>query len=642
MKAVIFNSGLGNRMGEFTKTHHKSMARLQNGETIFGRQIRILRDFGIREFVVTTGPFAEQLHAVSEAFPDVSFTFVPNPIYDQTNYIYSMYLAREYLQDDLLLLHGDLVFNEHLIARMLQDPSPDLGMVSREKPQPEKDFKARVKNGEIQEVSIHIFDKDCFAFQALYKLSRATAAAWLARVCDFIAAGNDKGYAENAFNEILPSLHVRAFSYAGDYVDEVDNLADLARVSAEIRPFDFAGQKIASDVNAGEQIGKILEQCGARRPMLVCGHSFAKSFLREELKALPVSFVKFTEFSPNPKLSEIEKGLALFRKEHCDMVVSVGGGSAIDTAKCIQLFAALPEGEALIRKTYPYTPVRHLAVPTTAGTGSESTRFSVIYVNGEKHSVAHDCILPNFVVLDSRLLKSLPEYQKKATFLDALCQCIEAVWSVNSSAPCRAYAQEGMQLLLENWEAYLCGDEAASRKVLLGANYSGRAINLSQTTAAHAMSYKMTSLYGIAHGHAVALCLPQVWKYLLAHRSESALPPEHLASAFAVYEQAFHAATPEDAEAAFETLLAKMELAVPALGGPENLETLVAAVNPERLGNSPVPMDADAIRALYRAVFAAGTPRRTRDGRRIPKQNRRPGSDTAAVLDSSCRQKSPL
>ena len=100
MKAVIFNSGLGNRMGEFTQKNHKSMARLKNGETIFHRQIRLLSAEGITDFIVTTGPFEDQLKSEAADFPHLNFSFVRNDIYNKTNYIYSMYLARDLKQTD--------------------------------------------------------------------------------------------------------------------------------------------------------------------------------------------------------------------------------------------------------------------------------------------------------------------------------------------------------------------------------------------------------------------------------------------------------------------------------------------------------------------------------------------------------------
>jgi choline kinase len=235
---MIFNSGLGNRMGDLTKEFHKSMTRLSGGETIFHRQLRLLRDAGVRDIVVTTGPFADQLKGEAKDFPDLNFTFVHNDLYAATNYIYSMYLAREHMDDDLVFLHGDLVFDRRLVRDVLACPQPNTATVNFAKALPEKDFKGRIRDGRLQEVSIHIFDENCYAFQPFYKLEKSVVQAWLGEVERFIARGEDKCYAENALNNLLPNLDVRAFSYEGYYIDEIDNLADYERVSHEILPFD--------------------------------------------------------------------------------------------------------------------------------------------------------------------------------------------------------------------------------------------------------------------------------------------------------------------------------------------------------------------------------------------------------------------
>ena len=241
MKAIIFNSGLGNRMGDLTKQYHKSMTRLGNGETIFHRQLRLLEEAGVRDIIVTTGPFADQLKGEAAEFPGIRFTFVPNDLYAQTNYIYSMYLAREHINDDMLFLHGDLVFNRGLVPAVLACPEPSAATVHFTKALPEKDFKGRVVDGCVHEVGIHIFDENCHAFQPLYKLDKETAAAWVRQVEKFVEQGQVKCYAENAFNEILPTLRVTAFSYDDHYIDEIDNLDDYNRVSREIEAYDKAG-----------------------------------------------------------------------------------------------------------------------------------------------------------------------------------------------------------------------------------------------------------------------------------------------------------------------------------------------------------------------------------------------------------------
>lgn len=238
MKAIIFNSGLGNRMGDFTNNHHKSMSPVTHGESIFHRQLRLLSAEGVRDVIVTTGPFEEQLKAEAAKFPEIRFTFVRNDIYDKTNYIYSMFLAREYINDDMLFLHGDLVFNRRLLRDVLASSDPNTATVNFKKALPEKDFKGRVVDGKVVEVSIKIFDDNCFAFQPMYKLDKATASAWVGKVVEFIHKGEDKCYAENALNEIFPALNIRPFSYENYYIDEIDNLEDHARVTAEIVAFD--------------------------------------------------------------------------------------------------------------------------------------------------------------------------------------------------------------------------------------------------------------------------------------------------------------------------------------------------------------------------------------------------------------------
>jgi len=244
MKAIIFNSGYGNRMGDFTKNHHKSMAPLKNGESILHRQLRLLSAEGVTDFIITTGPFEEQLKAVAQDFPELHFTFVRNDIFDKTNYIYSMFLARDYIDDDMIFMHGDLVFNRKLVHDVLHCELSNTATVNFTKALPEKDFKGRVRDGKVLEVSIHIFDEDCFAFQPFYKLDKATASAWVGKVVEYIYKGEDKCYAENALNEIFPVLNVRAFSYEDYYIDEIDNMDDYARVTEEILSYDEADAKL--------------------------------------------------------------------------------------------------------------------------------------------------------------------------------------------------------------------------------------------------------------------------------------------------------------------------------------------------------------------------------------------------------------
>lgn len=608
MRALIFNSGLGNRMGEFTRTHHKSMARLGNGETIIGRQLRILADHGVTEFVITTGPFADQLIEQTQAprFAGLGFTFVANDVYDQTNYIYSLHLAREHLDDDVLMLHGDLVFNSAALGRLLADPRPDLGLVNRALPQPEKDFKARVVDGVIREVSVSITDADCHAFQPLYKLSRRAMGVWLRRVEQFVEAGNTKVYAENALNEVAEEAGIEAFSYAGESVNEVDTLADLAAVAAQIRLFDFAEQPVLAEPDGYRRLPELLRSAGVVKPLLVGGSGYQASFIKPFLAEQGVDVVRFGGYSANPKLEEVRAGLRLLREQGCDALVSLGGGSAIDVAKCIKILAAtesddFPDAGAALTRDVP-----HLAIPATAGTGSESTHFAVVYIDGEKHSIAHDAMLPDWVLLEPRLLETLPEYHKKASLLDALAQCVESSWAAGATDQSRDYAMRGIRIILDDLFAYFFKgpfDVEATRRMLLASNLGGKAINLTKTTAPHAMSYQLTSLYGTAHGHAAALCLAGVWRYFVALADTGAPQGHPVVPALDRLAAAFGADTRVAAVEKLEIILEFLQVAAPRLRDPAELDELVGSVNQERLGNSPVPLSAQEIRHVYEYVF---------------------------------------
>ena len=240
MKAIILNSGLGNRMGNLTKDKPKCMVPLYNNETIYHRQIRILSECGIKDFIITTGPFKEQLTSVTRRYPDSNFTFVHNPQYRITNYIVSMDYAYDHLDDNILLLHGDLVFNKSLIVKMLNNNNKSLCLYNETKELPKKDFKGRFKNNILQEVSINIFDKDCFAFQPLYKLSKEDILLWKNKIREYVRNGITNVYAENALNEITNELKIIGMSYKNDYIDEIDNSDDYNRVSNEIKKFDLA------------------------------------------------------------------------------------------------------------------------------------------------------------------------------------------------------------------------------------------------------------------------------------------------------------------------------------------------------------------------------------------------------------------
>lgn len=265
-------------------------------------------------------------------------------------------------------------------------------------------------------------------------------------------------------------------------------------------------QKIIYEKDSAQQIKNILSDLQTKKYLLVCGRSFQHLLISKYFIEANIPYITFSKFSPNPLYEDVCKGVDLFNSENCDTIVAVGGGSAIDVAKCIKLFCRMDSKSNYLSQEYRDSGVPLVAVPTTAGTGSESTRYSVIYYNGEKQSVTHNSIIPDYAILDSSVLKSLPIYQKKCTLLDALCQGIEAWWSVNSNEESKVYSKMAVETIIKYMDSYIYdNDEIAAEQIMLAANYAGRAINITQTTAPHAMSYKLTSMYKLPHGHAVAL-----------------------------------------------------------------------------------------------------------------------------------------
>lgn len=582
MKALIFNSGLGSRMGALTAYTPKCLLRLRNGESIFARQLRILSECGITEVIVTTGKYEAELIAEAGTQSGLSVQFVRNPQYASTNYIYSLHLAGAYLDDDVLMLHGDLVFDKGLVQAMLADVRPDLCLINREIPKPQKDFKGRVTDGRLQEVSVHIFDAQCHALQPMYKLSRNTMEQWLAEAERMINAGMTNVYAEDALNRMTDLLRIEAMSYAPYYISEIDTPQDYARVCAEIERYESGARFSLSALQpllAAHQVG---------RPFVIMGGHLQGSDTDRFLDTLGLPVGRYFGVKENPTDDSAADALRAFLEYHGDLLVSIGGGSAIDTAKAVK-YHLLEHSE--------YRELLHIAIPTTAGSGSEATQFAVIYQNGVKCSLEHPALLPQYCILDSTLLYSMTAQQRKVSLLDAFCHSIESLLSRHVSAESRAYAAASLDTLLACCLPFVNGETSVYDAVLAAANDAGRAINLTRTTFGHAMSYVLTSAYGIKHGQAAALCLLHGLKYAEqnkmqpqvlseVHRVLGCRSDETVSEKFA---EIYHGIQPEPC--------ACLQNADPA--------ALAGKVNAQRLSNSVIGFCEKDLLAIYTALVTS-------------------------------------
>lgn len=235
MKALILNSGIGKRMGELTRDKPKCMVEIGAGYSIISWQLSLLQRAGIREAVITTGPFAETLigyiHSIK---PEMELRFVANPDYASTNYIYSIDCARDLLRDDILLLHGDLVIEPSVIVDIMTGERSCVAIDST-LPLPEKDFKARIEGDRVKAVGIEYFGADCAACQPIYHMKKADMVLWLDEIALLCARGDKSVYAEKALNNITDRLALYPFELDGRLCNEIDNAEDLNTITPRFR-----------------------------------------------------------------------------------------------------------------------------------------------------------------------------------------------------------------------------------------------------------------------------------------------------------------------------------------------------------------------------------------------------------------------
>ena len=262
------------------------------------------------------------------------------------------------------------------------------------------------------------------------------------------------------------------------------------------------------------------------------------------------------------------------------MIVAVGGGSTIDVAKCIKLFSNMNTNKNYLTQQIIPNDLKFLAVPTTAGTGSEATRYAVIYYNGDKQSVTDYSCIPSTVLMDASALKTLPIYQKKSTMMDALCHSIESYWSVNSTEESNKYSKQAIQTILENKDAYLANKDLGNANMLKAAYLAGKAINITQTTAGHAMSYKLEHPERCIDSRGIGF----------------------LNNIYCEIADSMGCVTVPEAVTKYKALVDSLNFINPQCS-PKDYLILKTSVNPIRLKNHPIYLDEDIIESLYHQIL---------------------------------------
>ena len=352
-----------------------------------------------------------------------------------------------------------------------------------------------------------------------------------------------------------------------------------------------------------EQLGKALARYRARSLFLVTGDrsfrlSGAERLLRPILAGLEVH--RFSGFSVNPDLEHLRSGIQRFCESKADAVVAVGGGSVIDMGKLINVY--LTEGtEGKIAAGKPL-----IAIPTTAGSGSEATQFATLYIGKKKHSVSGEAVLPDVAIVDPVLTQESPRSVTAISGMDALAQAIESYWSVHSTDESKSYAREAIGLIIVNLTRVVKAPSEEPRLAMArGAHLAGKAINITRTTAPHALSYALTSWFGVPHGQAVSLTLPSVFAFNYEVTERDAADPRgpaHVKRALEEIALLLRCATVKESAATIRRLMHEIGLATTfselGIDRLRAMEVMVREVNLERLANNPRKITATQLARL--------------------------------------------
>ncbi|WP_172656733.1 iron-containing alcohol dehydrogenase [Domibacillus robiginosus] len=368
-----------------------------------------------------------------------------------------------------------------------------------------------------------------------------------------------------------------------------------------------------------EQIGKEAAQRG-KKALIVSDAVMNKlgyvDTCRKQLKEAGIESVIFLGVESEPTDQYVAEALLMLEKEACDVIVSLGGGSCIDTAKAV---AVLAENGGYIgeyrgaSKIADQAPLPHIAVPTTAGTGSEATDVTVITntSNDVKMMIKQPAFMPSVALVDPSLSMSSPPKITAATGVDALTHAIEAYISKKAHPMSDMYALEAMKLIIPNLErAYQNGSDLEAREAMaLGSMYAGAAFSNASVCLVHGMSRPIGALFHVPHGISNAMLLPAVLEY-----SKEACT-ERLAHIAAIFDQsAVEMTTVEAAELTVERVKQLCDsLDIPNLQGwgidKNRFESVIEKMAVDALdsgspGNNPRVPDERGIQELYRTCFS--------------------------------------
>lgn len=230
MVGIILNSGNGSRMEEMTKNTPKCLLKIKGEETILKRQIDSLLNNDVKEIYITTGKFHENIKEYTKKlYKNENIKFIYNDRYNDTNYIYSMYLLKDIIKSDVILMHGDLVYDKNIINKILNKNLSNIVVIKKKNDENSKDFRAIIENNRIKNISVTINNKNLL-LMPLYKIDMDFFKCWMNQITEDVENGIVKCYAEDSLNTYLNQLTLNPFYIENIVCDEVDNKEDYKKI----------------------------------------------------------------------------------------------------------------------------------------------------------------------------------------------------------------------------------------------------------------------------------------------------------------------------------------------------------------------------------------------------------------------------
>jgi len=512
---------------------------LFNGESLFDRHIRIMESYGVREFIIVC---SDDLH--------VKITKRNHNKDTRINFIHSIKELSSWpdIPECIWVTQGNLVFTKETIHAMLKSDMPCLTLVRTDIKNADRVLRARLDMNHVLEIGILPQAVGCYSHFPLYKLDRTAFNRLIVEFKDLSLSLTE------AINRILPEIRLGFLDCASKiYIDMISSTT-FDYINNHLRLLEASSQQIYEGPSSIMHIPDILKENDLHKPFVVCDSTYSLLPVGDYFDCIGLSYTLFS-VSDMPDKKEIARGVQSFNSEGCDIIISVGYSSTIEAAKAIKMFLMLDKDIDYLKQDLQYSPVKHIAMPVAAQTGSESTRFATIFDEDTSHILAHDCMLPDYAILDDNLNRNIT-FEKE--------QSDEKGISYKTKLRCLNKAIK--RTFLEN--------PADPTNMLAVANFMGRAINLAGDNITFNLGRALSEECGIPFNQAAALCLPFVWNYMRSKSLEYIKIKRNVLSTENPFE--CYAETTKDHNKAYN---ASIEAVI------SNMDTVRALINIKKKGN---------------------------------------------------------